>query len=260
MKKLAFLFGLIVNSTILIGQDSRPATKMFVDFTPVSLARGEAVSESIENSPYAYEHTNKLTQQIELSVIREFEILGFGFGISTYSVDQKFSLNYFLPESGQNNSSHSSDYHFYRHRVGVHGLLSINQHDLHLGVRLGVYSTVLQNKCGEDVDVQYVLHNSQLGQKNATLIEKCYIDERALAMALTEFEILYQIVPRFWMGANITYSVWRNTADRRFLKFQLSEDLEWHQNNEPTPKINDILVVEPNLQVGICLRYDLVKH
>lgn len=257
--RLAFCFCFMVISLFIQGQNLKPTTKLYVDFSPFCVATGEVISESVENSPFVFEHANKITQQLELSIIREFEIFGFGFGISTYSVNQKFSLDYTLPESGQNLSSHASNYHFYRHRIGVHGLLSINQQDLHIGIRLGVYSTIVQNNCGANVDVQYALYNSQLGQKNVDLIEKCYIDEGALAMALTEFEILYQVIPRFWIGANISYSVWRNTPDRRFLKFQFSEDLEWHQNNQPTPKINDILVIEPRMQVGICLRYDIFK-
>jgi hypothetical protein len=253
MKNRLLLYLLMSLLYVEVESQFHPTKGIFIDLAPYTFVSGEVVTEKVIDPPFAFNHKNRSTPTLEVTMQKSWEILSLGFGVSTHSVRQNFSIDYPLPRQ---DSYQSTSYDFFRHMAGVHVYAGLRQLDFQIGLRLGVYSTILQNKCNEDVDHLMVHINSELGTKKAHIIEKCQTVETTLAKALTQVDMLYRIHNNLWGGINVVLFQWRNNYRRSFLKFKLYEDLEWTDGTAPPPLINDIEVFEPKIQVGINLRYE----
>ncbi len=253
MKNRLLLYLLMSLLYVEVEAQFHPTKGIFIDLAPYTFVSGEVVTEKVSDPPFAFNHKNRSTPTLEVTMQKSWEILSLGFGVSTHSVRQNFSINYPLPRQ---DSYQSTSYDFFRHMAGVHVYAGLKQTDFLIGLRIGKYSTILQNKCNEDVDHLIVHINSELGTKRAHLISKCETIKSYHWKALLQAEFFYRLKGNIWVGFDLVFFRWRNNYNRKFLSFQLQEDLEWTDGTTPPPLINDIEVFEPKIQVGINLRYE----
>lgn len=258
MKQKLFLYTLMTSICFEVGAQFQPTKGIFIDLAPFTFVSGEVVTEQVSDPPFAYKHKNRSTPTVEVTLQKSWEILSLGFGVSTHSVSQTFSISSPLLRE---ETYQSTSYNFFRHMAGVHVYAGFRHFDnFQIGVRFGVYATLFQNKCTDNINSFMVRNNSEMGTKKAHLIHECETVESGLTKALSQLEFYYRIRGNFWGGIDLVYFRWRNNYNRKFLSFQLSEDLEWTDGSTEPPLINDIEVFEPKIQIGINLRYEFNFH
>ena len=246
---------IIINSCVFYAQGPSRNSYLLIEFGGIEFPVISGVIEKVVDAPFTYHSKAGITQSLSVSWMKQGKDLDFGFGISTISNRQEFSLEYTLPQTQWNDEIQSLRYQFYRHKLGLHGLLVLKQNKLSVGIRLGVYGNMLQNTCRADRNVFFVVNNSNLGTKRTEILEKCYQGDRGIYQAISHFDLMYSIGKNFFIGGGLTYLRWRKKLEYRYLKFEMYQDLEWTDGSEEVPKVNDILVIEPTLTFHLKLRY-----